>query len=132
MAANPRVAAASRKRAAIRPPTGPVEVGAFEPIHIAADPVDEERVPIFYIGDDEYTVPKIIPPGVALEYLRIAGEKGDQYAAPIIMTRVLGEEAYTALEQSRGITSDQLEHVVKTVIDLALGRTEKEGKVGRR
>lgn len=102
---------------------------AFEPVRIAADEdVIEEREPLFYIGATEYTIPKTIPMGAALEYLRLAGERGEQLAAPILLTRVLGEEAYMALEKSKGLTEDQLGRIVDHVVDRALGRPEKEGK----
>ena len=123
--------AAARKRAAAKPVVGgDLE---FEPIRIAAnDEIEEERVPLFYIGDDEYTIPKEIPPGVALQYLRQARESGHELATPPLLIRVLGEDAYMALEQSRAVTEDQLERIVKLIIDLALGQAEKqEGEGGK-
>ena len=122
--------AAARKRAAAKPTASALD---FEPIHIPADDeTEEERVPLFYIGDTEYTIPAVIPSGVALQYLRVAGERGQDFAAPILLTRVLGEEAYEALENSRNLTEDQLSKIVQLVIDLALGKREtKEGKAAR-
>jgi len=131
--ARTRQAAAARKRAAAKPTAVSDPLDGFEPIRIAADDdVEEERVPLFYIGDDEYTVPTEIPPGAALQYLRQARESGPELATPPLLVRVLGEEAYTALEQSRAVTEDQLEKIVKLIVDLALGRQEKkEGKAPR-
>lgn len=134
--ARTRQAAAARKKAAARP-AAPVSdpLADFEPIRIAADDdVEEERVPLFYIGDDEYTIPRDIPPGVALQYLRQARESGHELATPPLLIRVLGEDAYMALEQSRAVTEEQLERIVKLIIDLALGQAEtkeKEGKAPR-
>jgi hypothetical protein len=127
-----RQTAAARKRAASKP-TGAAAALDFEPIRIQADDdYEEERVPLFYIGDTEYTIPKDIPPGVALQYLRTAGERGEQFAAPVLLTRVLGEEAYEALESSRALKDDQLQQIIQIVIDLSLGRGEKkEGKAAR-
>jgi hypothetical protein len=127
--ARTRQTTAARKRPASKP-TGPAAALDFEPIHIEADEdVVEERVPLFYIGDTEYTIPKEIPVGVGLEYLRIAAEIGQELAAPALLTRVLGTEAYKALEKSRGLKGEQLERIIQIVIDLALGRGEKkEGK----
>jgi hypothetical protein len=104
----------------------------FEPIRIAADDdIEEERVPLFYIGDDEYTIPKDIPKGVALQYLRQAADVGHELATAPLLIRVLGEDAYTALEQSKAMTGDQLEAIVDIIIKQALGRQEKEGKARR-
>jgi hypothetical protein len=130
--ARPRQPATARKRATPKPVNGSGSLD-FEPIRIDADDdIEEERIPLFYIGDDEYTIPKLIPTGVALQYLRIAGERGQEFAAPILLTRVLGEDAYKALENSKGLKDDQLERIIQLVIDLALGRREKkEGKAAR-
>jgi hypothetical protein len=122
--------AAARKRAAAKP----VAVGGpdFEPIRIAADDdVVEERVTLFYIGDDEYTIPKTIPRGVALRYLRHASEAGHELATAPLLIRVLGEDAYMALEESRAMTGEQLEQIVDIIIKQALGEQEKEGKARR-
>ncbi|MFE3031583.1 hypothetical protein ACFXKY_08030 [Streptomyces canus] len=120
--------AAARKRAAAKP-TSTEDALDFEPIRIASnDDVVEERVPLFYIGDDPYTIPKDIPPGVALQYLREAREHGRDLATAPLLNRVLGEEAYEALEQSKALSDDQMEWIVEKVLDLALGRKKKEGK----
>lgn len=125
-----RQTTAARKRAAPKPAATPDL--AFEPVRIAADDdVVEEREPLFYIGDTEYSIPVNIPMGVALEYLRVAGERGEQLAAPSLLTRVLGEEGYTALEQSKGLNNDQLKRIVDHVVDRALGRSEAAGKAGK-
>ena len=127
--ARTRQTAAARKRAAARPVNGTGELD-FEPIRIEADDdYVEERVPLFYIGDTEYTIPKEIPPGAALQFMREAREHGRELAAAPLLIRVLGEDAYMALEQSRALTEEQMEWIVNKVLDLALGRQEKrEGK----
>ncbi|MDQ0758693.1 hypothetical protein [Streptomyces canus] len=123
-----RQTTAARTQAA-KAVNGTADTGDFEPIHIPAnEDVIEERVPLFFIGDDEYTIPKSIPPGVALEFLREAREHGRDLATAPLLSRVLGEDAYTALEQSKALTEDQMEWIVDKVLDLALGRKKKEGK----
>lgn len=129
--ARTRQSAAARSRTAARPVTDDLD---FEPIHIAADDdVEEKRVPLFYIGDTEYTIPEEIPKGVALQYLRHASEVGHELATAPLLIRVLGEDAYMALEQSKAMTGDQLEKIVDIIIKLALGKQEegKEGKARR-
>lgn len=128
-----RQTAAARKRAAAKPVNGTGDLD-FEPIRIAADgDVEEERVPLFYIGDDEYTIPKSIPKGVALQYLRHAAEVGHELATAPLLIRVLGEDAYMALEQSKALTGEQLEKIVDIIIKQALGdQEEKGGKAARR
>lgn len=128
MASTTRQTAAARKRAPAKP-TSTEDALDFEPLRIAAnEDVVEERVPLFYIGDDEYTIPKEIPPGVALQYLREAREHGRDLATAPLLTRVLGEDAYEALEQSKALDEDQMEWIIEKVLDLSLGRKKKEGK----
>lgn len=128
MASTTRQTAAARKRAAAKP-TSTDEALDFEPIRIPAnDDFQEERVPLFYIGDDEYTIPKTVSPGVALKYLKEAQRHGRDLATAPLLTAVLGEEAYEALEESKALSEDQMEWIVNKVLDLALGRKTKEGK----
>lgn len=126
--ARTRQTTAARKRAAAKPAV--VDDGLdFEPIRIAADDdVAEERVPLFYIGDTEYSIPKTISPGVALQFLREAREHGRELATAPLLIRVLGEDAYLALEESRALSEDQMEWIINKVLNLALGRKQKEGK----
>ncbi len=132
MASTTRQTAAARKRAATKPTT---DHGLdFEPIRIAAnEDVVEERVPLFYIGDDEYTIPKHIPRGVALQYLRHASTVGHEVATAPLLIRVLGEDAYMALEESKALEEEQLERIVDIIVAQALGKQEKEkeGKARR-
>ncbi|MEU1272978.1 hypothetical protein [Streptomyces sp. NPDC005799] len=126
-----RQGTAARKKAAAKPVNGTDGLD-FEPIRIAAnDEVPEERVPLFYIGDDEYTIPEHIPRGVALQYLRHASEVGHELATAPLLIRVLGEDAYTALEESKALEDEQLEDIVNIIIRLALGKQDQKGKAQR-
>ncbi|MFF8482324.1 hypothetical protein [Streptomyces antibioticus] len=134
MASTTRQTAAARKKAAAKPSVTTDPLDGFEPIRIAADDdVVEDRVPLFYIGDTEYTIPREIAPGAALQYLRQARESGHELATPPLLIRVLGEDAYMALEQSKAVTEPQLERIVKMIVDLALGQADKkkEGEGGK-
>ncbi|MGW0837554.1 hypothetical protein [Streptomyces prunicolor] len=127
-----RQTAAARRRPAAK--TAPADDSLdFEPIRIAADDeVEEERVPLFYIGAEPYTIPKTIPKGVALQYLRQASTMGHELATAPLLIRVLGEDAYMALEESKALTGPQLEKIVDIIVKQALGDQEAEkGKAGR-
>jgi hypothetical protein len=128
MASTTRQSTAARKRAVPAPVNGTGDLDGFEPIRIPAnEDVVEERVPLFFIGDKEFSIPKTIPPGVALEFMREARTHGRDLATAPLLTRVLGEDAYEALEQSKALTEDQLEWIVDKVLDLALGRKKEQG-----
>jgi hypothetical protein len=120
--------AAARKRAASKPANGN-DAADFEPIRIAPNStVEEERVPLFYIGDDEYTIPKRIRRGVGLKYLRHAAEIGHELASVPLLIDVLGEDAYKALEDSRELEAEQLNEIVDIIVRQSLGKQEEEGK----
>ena len=124
--------AAARKRAASKPVNG-ADADDFEPIHIAAnEDVEEERVPLFYIGETEYTIPRKVPPGIGLTYLRHAAEIGHELASVPVLIEVLGEDAYRALEESKALEKEQLDEIVGIVVKRSLGKQEKEGKAARR
>ena len=125
--------AAARKRAATKPVNGTGDLDGFEPIRILAnEDVVEERVPLFYIGDDEYTIPKNISRSVALQYLRQASEVGHELATAPLLIRVLGEDAYMALEESKGLTAEQMDKIVDIIVKEALGKPEEGGGKARR
>ena len=120
----------TRKRAtpAVRRPVAG-EPAAFEPIRIPAnEDVPDDRVPLFFIGEEEFTVPSRVPVGIALEYLRVAREQGQELATGALLSRALGEDAYRALESARGLTEEQLNDIVQRVLDLSMGRAQIEGK----
>lgn len=56
--------------------------------------------------------------------MREAREHGRELAAAPLLIRVLGEDAYTALEESRSLDEDQMEWIISKVLDLALGRKQ--------
>ncbi len=125
--------AAARKRAAAKPVNGTEDRGGFEPIRILAnEDVVEERVPLFYIGDDEYTIPKNISRSVALQYLRQASEVGHELATAPLLIRAPGEDAYMALEESKGLTGEQMDQIVDIIVKEALGKQEEGGGKARR
>ena len=124
-----RQTTAARKRAASNPANrGDLD---FEPIRIASnDEVPDDRVALFFIGDTEYTAPREISRGPILKYLRLAGEVGPEAAAPHLLIRVLGEEAYMALEDSDALNEEQFDSIVKEIIRRGLGNEEGKARRG--
>lgn len=116
------------KRAAAKRPV-PIGAGGFEPIRLTSAPaVDEDRVPLFYIDDAEYSIPRTIAKSVSLEYLRLARQHGEGIAAQRLLERLLGAEGYEALEQSDTVTDAQIEDICALAVRLAFGDAESEGK----
>jgi hypothetical protein len=91
----------------------------------------EVRVPLFYIDDVEYTVLKNPPPTVGLQYLRILKEQGEGFAAYFLLTNLLGEEGYAALENYDKLTREQYDKILELAVEISTGQSERP-KVPRR
>jgi hypothetical protein len=61
------------------------------------DPKREQRVPLFYIDEEAYTVPRFPAPTIGLRYLKLAHEEGSDEANYWLLTSMLGDEGYEAL-----------------------------------
>jgi hypothetical protein len=62
-----RQTAAARKRTAAKPK---LTAEDFEPVELSSEIPEEDRVPLFKIDGTVYTVPKFVPQGVSLEFVR--------------------------------------------------------------
>jgi hypothetical protein len=75
----------------------------------------EQRVPLFYIDDQAYTVPRFPAPAVGLRFLKILHNEGEGEANYYLLTTMLGEEGYDALMNysDKGLlSSEQFEAVI--------------------
>jgi hypothetical protein len=61
------------------------------------NPEAEKRVPLFFIDDVPYTVPKKPNPVIGLTFLKLAHEEGVEEANYYLLMEMLGEEGYQAL-----------------------------------
>lgn len=120
-------AARTRKRAAAKPT--PVTEEEFELVELSSEVPEEERVPLFSIDGKVYTVPKFVPQGLSLEFVRLNRQYGEEVAAVRLLERMLGPEAYQALEQCPTLNNDQMQKIIDMSQKLAFGQAEvKEGK----
>jgi hypothetical protein len=125
--ARTRQAAAARKRAAAKPT--PAVDEEYELVELSSTIEDEERVPLFSIDGEVYTVPKTVPQGFALEFVRLGREYGETVAAVRLLERLLGKEAYAALEQCPTLDDVKMQKIIDMAQKIAFGRAEvKEGK----
>ncbi|GAA0705388.1 hypothetical protein GCM10010193_70570 [Kitasatospora atroaurantiaca] len=132
MAANTRTSPA--KRTLPKPADAPKPAASFEPIRVGRKkkPADE-GVPLFYLtGDDgeeiEYRIPSKVPTSLSLEYLRLARTMGENAAAQRMLERLLGLDAYLALEQSNEVDEDDMESILQAVISHVAGPVDESGK----
>ncbi|WP_354643859.1 hypothetical protein [Kitasatospora camelliae] len=98
----------------------------FTPIRIT--PADQDRpadsVPLFYLGDEEFRIPRKVPRTMVLEFMRLQRAEGELGAAQRILERLLGPTAYLALEQSDDVTEDHLEQILRAVVHHIAGPPE--------
>ncbi|MFG3051906.1 hypothetical protein ACGFZP_13275 [Kitasatospora sp. NPDC048239] len=113
-----------------RPTKAPVtaESAPFEPVRIGrkARPTDDGIV-LFYLDDQPYRIPARISQGMTLEYLRLARTLGESAAAQRILERLLGPEAYEALEQSDDVREEEMDQILRAVTHHIAG-PEDSGK----
>jgi hypothetical protein len=108
---------AARTKKAPEPTADIVTAGGFEPVRIttktkAADP----GVVLFYIDDIPYSIPSRVPQSIVLEFLRLSRTDGEMIAGQRLLERLLGADAYMAMEQSDQIDDDALEQIMTAAI----------------
>jgi hypothetical protein len=65
---------------------------------------------------------------MTLEYLRLARTLGESAAAQRILERLLGPEAYEALEQSDDVGPDEMDQILRAVTHHIAGPADESGK----
>jgi hypothetical protein len=127
--ARTRQTAAARKRAAARPK--PAADEEYELVELSSAIEDEERVALFSIDGEVFTVPKVVPQGISLEFVRLGREYGESVAAVRLLERMLGPEAYTALEQCPTLDDKKMQKILDMAQKIAFGKAEVKGGKAR-
>lgn len=98
----------------------------FEPLHFTTDQTaePEDRVTIAYVDDYPITMPKVMPPNVALKVMRTSRKRGDEIAMAEMLEEVIGDEAYLRLANHRGLTDGNLADLLLVVQKVAMGALE--------
>lgn len=81
----------------------------------------EERVDIFSIGADMYTMLAHPPGNLPLQYMAIVAERGVDVAVKHVMVTVLGEETWQAALDCEDISKEQLAQLMDVVLKHGLG-----------
>lgn len=109
------------------PESSPLDPGAgeFEVLRLtrSADRA-EERVPLFYIDDVEYTVAKRPNVNVGLQMMHLFRTQGEAAAQDYVLEKMIGSEGYAALREYDDLTPQQFKHIAQVVVKLALGSLE--------
>ena len=125
MPAARKVKAAEVVRRAPGPKTYPVGDWEtdYEPLRFntVEDETEEERVILFYLDEVAYDIPKHFPPGLGLRVIRTSRRQGDAVAAAELLEEVIGEEAYVALMNHKGLSQEDIKDLMFAVQKVALG-----------
>lgn len=120
-----RQSTAARTRTAAKPT--PVADEEYELVELTSTVPDEERVPLFSIDGRVYSIPRMVPQGISLEYLRIVRQFGENAAAGRLLERLLGEEAYTALEECPSLDDEKMQKIMDMAQKITFGAAEVKG-----
>lgn len=127
MAANARTAA--KKRTSPKPKTTPAVAEDFEPVRLTSKAADADRIVLFYVDDQEYSIPKRVGRNHGLRYLRTMRKQGEALAAQELLEILIGEDGYEALMDCDDLEDAQLDQIMTRLRDMALGEVEEqEGK----
>ena len=107
-------------------PVIPAATDEFAPLQFTTpdEPVVEERVTIAYIDDYELTMPKTVPPNVALKVMRTSRTQGDEMAMMQMLEEVIGPDGYERLANWPALTGDHLIDLFKVVQKVSMGALE--------
>lgn len=98
----------------------------YEPIRIdtSQPPVDAERMPLFYIDDQEYTAPVRVPANVAIEALEVTYRQGSAAAAYFMLEKAVGKDTIDALTSCPQVTYEQAHSLLQQVGQMYWGQLE--------
>lgn len=99
----------------------------FEPVRIdpAAAPEEVERIPLFYIGDQEYSIPAEMDARAGLKAIRIVRSQGLEVAAAWMVEESIGRDAMTALINCEAATRAQIQEILDNVKKMYMGDLEE-------
>jgi len=88
---------------------------------------EPEMVPLFTVDGVTYEICKEYPASIAVEYLEISSERGENAAWVWLLKTVLGEEAYEVLKTHPLIRKEHMEQIGEIVRRHALGDEKGKG-----
>jgi hypothetical protein len=88
---------------------------------------EEQREPLFYIDDVEYTIPVEPPAGIGLEAMHMIAQGGPAAGAAVedyIMGEMLGEDGWAALRECRTLKMADYRRLVQVCTEKVMGAEE--------
>jgi len=117
------------KKAAPKPSPATQWDDGLEPVRIGQRPETVEMRTLFLIDDVEYKVPAKLDPRLGLRYLREARDPsvGAVEALARVTVDFLGEDNLRALEESPGLTQQDVTDVLTIAQRIVLGQAKAAG-----
>ena len=84
-----------------------------------------EREPLFSIDGRAFTIPKNVPPHVAMKYLRDIRDNPMEVALSRLLSNLLGKEAMDALAEFEDLTEQNLKDLMGKVQEKTQGMLEE-------
>lgn len=116
------------RRQNLAPAPAPLEepsANGFEVLRLSSNPKRaEERVPLFYIDDVEYSVAKRPGVNVGLQFMHLYRTEGEQSAVDYLLGKLLGDDGYRALREYDDLTAEQFQQICEIATKLTLGAME--------
>jgi len=89
----------------------------------------ENRVVLFTIDDEEFTVPKKPGMGTVMRYLNVARKSGnDLFAAQALVEELLGEEKWNKFLNWEDLDDDVMGKVIEKCVSIAVASVEETAK----
>jgi hypothetical protein len=117
------------KKRAVKKTAAPAPAAGedFEPVRLTSkSDAPADRVVLFYVDDEPYTIPKKISRGHGLRFLQTMRKQGEALAAQELLEVLIGEDGYEALMNCDDLEDDDLDKIMNRLRDEALGAVEEE------
>lgn len=88
-----------------------------------APALEEERMPLFYMGEKEYTAPKRVSAPTALKALENAARKGVAYATYRVVIDAIGEDAFQVLTDSHQVPYEEAQDMITQLGKVYFGQS---------
>lgn len=119
----------AKQRAAKKTAAAPEVAEDFVPVRLASkSTAPADRIVLFYVDEEEYSIPKRVGRNHGLRYLRTMRRQGEAIAAQELLEILIGEDGYEALMECEDLTDEDLDKIMTRLRDMALGEVEEKGK----
>jgi hypothetical protein len=107
--------------------TEPVEGAEPEVLEFKSKKEKKDRVVLFKIDDEEFTVPKKPGMGTVMRYLNVARKTGnDLFAAQALVEELLGAEAWDKFLNWEDLDDEIMGAVIEKCVNLAVASVEAQ------